>query len=180
LTENAKKLQVDSLPHAKEIEDIDMKQPKFEEDKYPECKVKYAESWPRIPRPDEKVEEGVSDTITIDDTVDEKIEEEVASVQPAKKQELEERELAYLNEKSKLSSKMVFLKAYSVEFVKARNIVIHDNNGMHTATAEVISEIGDVTDAGRVEYSVINGVRRAADVTFNYYLDKGWELNVKE
>lgn len=176
LTEKAKQLQVTSLPLPIEDEDLDMKQPDFNEEDYPESKVEYAESWPRIPRPDEKVEEGASDTITIDDSKVDEIEAVVEEEEPGKPEEMEEQEKAYHEAKAKITSDEAYLKAYTVKFVKARNIVIHDNNGIHTATAEAISEIDNVTEAGRVAYSVAKGMRKSADVAFNYYLDKGWEI----
>lgn len=168
LTDKATPLLVDSLPLPKEIEDLDLKQPDFNPNDYPEGKVEYAESWPRIPRPDEKVAEGEEETVVLDDSKEEEVVEEVAEEEPTNIDEMEEQEKAYHNAKANISTKEVYLKAYSVECVKARNIVIHDNNGMHSATAEVISEINNVTEAGRVVYSVANGMRRPADVTFNF------------
>lgn len=70
----------------------------------------------------------------------------------------------------------VCLKVGNIKATKARNILVTNENGILKATAEVIIETQNATDAGRILEGFENGRKHLKEVDLIYYLDKGWTL----
>ena len=184
LTPEALKWKVDSMPQPKEDIDEDMKQPEFDLANYPEFSISCLESWPEIENPFIKKQESSTpkqnttdnDTYTKKEnqsnTVTETREPEGEDIERIEKSQYK----AYIKAQDKFSSEYAILKAYSRSAVKARNIQIKNVDGIATAVAEVIIETDDVTNAGRVYYGIINGVRSKENVSLTYFIDKGWVI----
>lgn len=206
LTEEGKKLMVDSIPYPEPVLDKEMLQPEVNLADFPENKitrsnyVKTFENWPEIPYP----KSTSSTNIHKDESA---LEQEVESVKTVLKNEMEafednneylkqieeyrnsdkyevlsmdlETSTKYEAAKGKEKKQIVTMKAYKLEVEKARFIqVINSDEGIH-AIAEVIVQYSDVTPVCRAWSQIYNETRLCAPVTLVYYNDKGWILQEK-
>ena len=174
LTDKGKKLVVEEFPTPEG--DKDMKQPEFDPAEYAWNKADLSEEWPYIENPfikKEKKEEKTQTPVQ---------EEPIAEVKEDVSDSKVERIDAEKYKKYKAFTpefEWVALLAYKTEAVKARKIQIaKQENGISKATAEVIVETVDVSDAGRIKCYVEEGQKMLYKVALTYYLDKGWVLDV--
>ena len=189
LTDQARQYQVDSIPQPKAKEDEDMKQPDISQVAQPELSVKTEESWPYIPNPEAPRTEGreVPQTVTID--LAETEQEEPQAHEPAMQQDedydLPQRmsldiatSMAYEEAVKGFHQEQVILKSSKLAVKKARFLQVYDDprTGVRSGSAEIIIEMSDVTDAGRVLEKKFNGIRFCSPVSLIYYTDKGWIL----
>lgn len=70
----------------------------------------------------------------------------------------------------------IHLEAFALKAVKARDILLIEENGTYRANANVIIEFQDVTPIGRMYENVIEGYRMSMPVQLEYYPKEGWEL----
>lgn len=181
LTDKAKKQIIKKLPKPKNKEDKDVKQPKFHASKYPECKVDCQENWPEIKNPfikEVKTEIDVTpqrDEVQSEKDVshkEESVEVEHANIERVDASQYE----AYQKALKKINETVYTLKGCDNKVVKAKNIQIRNVNGVSIATAIVIVEKKNVTDAYRVQTGRISGFKELHPVCLTYYQDKGWTL----
>lgn len=207
LTEEGKKLMVDSIPEPKPVLDEEMLQPEVNLSEFPENKitrdnyVKTFENWPAIPCP----ETGGSSNIHKDESSLKKDTEKSESAVEDEMEEAFEDNNEYLKQieeyrnsgkyevlsmdietsskyeaaKAKENKRIVAMKAYKLKVEKARFIqVVNTDEGVH-ATAEVIVQYSDVTPVCRAWRQIYNETRLCAPVTLVYFNDKGWILQEK-
>lgn len=183
LTRTGRNISVKELPEPIEKVDKDMEQPEVDPSKYKWNKVNLDEEWPYIENPfieqkeNKVVEEPKEENKPIEETVVEEdiaVEEEVDIEDDGveRKDEAQYKNYKKLN----LASELVFLKAYEVEAVKARNILVYDINGIRKAKAEVIVAKTNVTNVGRMIMEAEDDQREIMQAMFTYYQDKGWVL----
>lgn len=189
LTEQGKKLCVDSIPTPEPKMDKDMEQPELDP-KLPENNYK-KEEWPVIPNPEapeadteeeeaQEVVEQVKEEFHNLNNIFSEIEEEKVyedhnnAILPL---DLETK-VKYETAKEKQNTKEVILRSSSQKVVKGRYIQtkINPATGLAEATAEVIIKMVDVTPAGRILDGKREGTRLCAPVEYIYYNDRGWIL----
>lgn len=208
LTEEGKKLLVDSLPEPKPVVDEEMIQPKINLADYPENKItpenyqKTYENWPAVPCP----ESAGSPNVHKDETVlSQKTETTEESPQKKEMEEAFKDNNEYLKQieeyrtsgkyqvlsmdldtsnkyeaaKKNEKTQFVTLKAYRLKVEKARFIQIQNTDEGVRATAEVIVQYSDVTPICRAWMNIYEDSRLCAPVTLVYYNDKGWVLQDK-
>lgn len=206
LTEEGKKLMVDSIPRPKIVLDEEMLQPEVNLADFPENKitrdnyVKTFENWPEIPCP----ETTSSSNIHKDESA---LKQDVESSEAVFENEMEafednneylkqieeyrnndkyevlsmdiETSSKYEAAKEKEKKQIVTMKAYKLKVEKARFIqIINSDEGIH-AIAEVIVQYSDVTPVCRAWSQIYDETRLCAPVTLVYYNDKGWILQEK-
>ncbi|MBR5333081.1 MAG: hypothetical protein IKV32_07290 [Muribaculaceae bacterium] len=173
LTDKGKKLVIEEFPTPEG--DKDMKQPEINYEEYAWVKADLSEEWPYIENPflkkekkEEKKEE-VSDSPVNNYTAEEEPKDKIERIDEAQYKKYK----AFAPE-----VECVTLLAYKTEAVKARNIQIaKQENGISKATAEVIVEMVDVSDVGRIKNYVEEEQKMLYKVALTYYLDKGWVLD---
>ncbi len=72
------------------------------------------------------------------------------------------------------ASENVYMRAFKIKAVKARNIQLFEQGGVKKISAEVILQVGNVSDVGRIISNVENGKKELIDVKLIHYIDKGW------
>lgn len=185
LTKKGERLAVAELPEPAVVVDKDLVSKEINPDNYKWNKVDLSENWEDIPNPflDPKEPEAPAP------------EEPKTPKAPKGPKDPESPKTTNKTEKNPtvridslkyeaynnlvLESEIKYLKAGEVKAIKARNIQILNDNGALTATAEVIYETTDATDAGRILIGYEDGQRNAKDAEFVYYYDKGWVLKDK-
>ena len=189
LTPKGKKLVVakEDIPQAIEKEDQDLVQPKIDESvSWPEDEVDC--SWPYaiVPNPflnqeTKETEEIIQPTSTKTDKTSrpkQHTHSSSSTVNTSNDSAIERIESSqyetYATETE--NKENITLRAYTTQACKARHIRISKENGITTATGEVLIEIRDVTAAGRIINAAEEGRKEIMDVTLIYYLDKGWVL----
>lgn len=172
-------------PEPEEFIDEDLVSKEVDPSTYKWNKVDLSESWPEIPNPfltpvepeepaevptqtSEPETSTPSTSTVVTETETTPVEDPVERID---KQQYE----AY-NAQS-FYSEVVTLKAGSVKAIKARNIIVKEEDGAKVAEAEVIYETYGATDAGRIIANFENGRRSSEDYGLIYYLDKGWVLS---
>ncbi len=91
---------------------------------------------------------------------------------PASKPQKEEPKSDYDKAKALEHKESVLVKTYSLNAVKAKNIVVREGN----AQCECIFEAFDVTPFGRIYNKVYDGTHTAGKASFVYTQDEGWLL----
>lgn len=208
LTDEGKKLVVDSVPKPKKLVDEDMKQPQIKLEDYPENKItrenyqKTFENWPQVPNP-----EGVNsiylhrDESTLAEEVVKKQKEyfegeknyfeddneylkQIERYKKDRNYEVLSMDIQtstnYERAKQQEKKEIVIMKAYKLEVEKARFIQTFETETGLEATAEVIVQFTDVTPVGRACREVYEGFRLCSPVSLVYYNDKGWVLKDKD
>lgn len=206
LTEEGKKLMVDSIPEPKPVLDEEMMQPEVNLVDFPENKitkenyVKTFENWPVVPCPDTSSSNIHKDESTLESdevetitTAQNEMEEafednneylkQIEEYRNNNKYQVLSMDLAttskYEAAKKKENKQAVIMKAYKLKVEKARFIqIVNNDEGVH-ATAEVIVQYSDVTPVCRAWRQIYNDTRLCAPVTLVYYSDKGWILQEK-
>lgn len=179
LTRKGERIAVDTRPEAKEKVDADLISKVVDSSEYEWEQADLAETWEEIPNPFiEKKESKTTAKSTKPETKKEtrKVKETVADPQDdptIRRDSLQH--VAYMNIDE--TKQIKYLKVGVVKAVKARNIQIINNHDGLTATAEVILETEDATDAGRILEGFEDGQKTLEKVEFTYYTDKGWVLN---
>ena len=185
LTRKGKSLVVDERPEPLFEEDKDLVQPEIDPDKYAWNKTDLSENWPEIENPFIQKDAPADPAVQVTDPVEPPVEKpEAAPATPAaapqdQTERIDAKQYEAYHALS-LSSESVILKAFGVKAVKARNIQISTENGVPTATAEVILTTSGTTDAGRIIEGVENGFKHLVPVTLTYYQDKGWVLDEED
>ena len=181
LTRKGRSLVVEDLPSPVEKVDKDLLQPEVDESKYAWNKVDLSESWPQILNPFPREEKEVKTVATKEAKPSSKSSNKKSSNSSSSKKWPEivridsTIHMAYWEIAT--SCEEVLLKSYNLKAVKARNIQIKEVDGAPVASAEVIVETQNTTDAGRILDRKENGERTLVPVSLNYYIDKGWVLN---
>ena len=162
-----------------------MEQPEVDPSKYKWNNVNLDEEWPYIENPFiEQKESKVAEEPKVENKpIAETVVEEKEEIDAEEEEDIEtdgvERkdEAQYKNyKKLDLASEVVFLKAYEIEAVKARNILVYERDGIRKAKAEVIVAKTNVTNVGRMFMEAEDGQREIMQAMFTYYQDKGWVL----
>lgn len=171
LTGKGEGIRIEELPEPN-YEDEDLKQPEIDPESYAWNTADLSEEWPYIPNPfveEEEEDEYVDaceECIEVEDYYDyEDEDDDVERIDQAKYE-------SYRN--LELSQETVYLETFAVEAIKARNILIYEEDGIHKATAEVILAIDDVTNFGRIMNGVEDDMRRLIEVELIFYADRGW------
>lgn len=171
LTGKGEGISIEELPEPN-YEDEDLKQPEIDPESYAWNTADLSEEWPYIPNPfvetDEVAECGdACEEVYEGEEVYEYEDEDdgVERIDQAKYQ-------SYRN--LEFSQETVYLETFAIEAIKARNILIYEEDGIHKATAEVILAIDDVTNFGRIMYGVEDDMRRLIEVELIFYADRGW------
>ena len=182
LTEKGQKIVDETTPEP--VVDKDMEQPEINTEEYAWNVADLSEYWPEIENPflvKEETKE-VADVVAPkketprtqikDERVEPKEVEEGDKIERIKKEQYEKYRAF------EESCTIVKLLACKFEAVKARNIrIFKDEKGYTKATAEVIIEAEDVTDAGRIALGYENKVKTQKEVSLTYYCDKGWVID---
>lgn len=183
LTNKGKRLMVDSIPGPKDIVDKDMIQPSLSDKTYPEDKVSDAWDFPELPNPwlaqeEPSAEEPVAEKPQKEEkpVVDDEPAEEEAEPSDGIERNDEAVYRKYLDALAACSEETVILRSHAFKAVKAINIQIADDEGSRLARAQVIVEIKNATDAGRVQNHVIDGMKDIVTVVLLYYIDQGWVI----
>lgn len=160
--------------------DKDMEQPEIDYSKYAWNNADLSENWPYIENPflkkevvEETSPETVEDSVVRDD-------EEPVETPKDETPNVVRIDAAQYKKYQAFSGDghYAVLLAGKVEAETARFIqIMKSENGISRARAEVIVETVDVTDIGRIQYGMENGIKRKEEVTLTYYLDKGWVLD---
>ncbi|MBO7185595.1 MAG: hypothetical protein J6V59_01710 [Alistipes sp.] len=180
LTKSGQKICVDELPKPIEQVDEDLEQPEINPEDYSWNKDDLSESWPEIHNPfiERSAETDEDDEVVIceeEADYDDGEYEDVEEVDDNIDRNDEEQFLKY--HAVNIDQQSVYIKAYELEAVKARNIQIYEEDGITRARAEVIISTCDVTDAGRIMLECEDDMRSVIEVSLTYYLDKGWVLD---
>ena len=206
LTEEGKKLMVDSIPEPKPVLDEEMLQPEVNLADFPENKVtrdnyvKTFENWPAIPCPEtgssnvykdesslkkdaEKSESAVEDEMEEAFEDNNEYLKQIEEYRNSGKYEVLSMDIEtsskYEAAKEKENKRIVAMKAYKLKVEKARFIqVVNTDEGVH-ATAEVIVQYSDVSPICRAWRQIYNETRLCSPVTLIYFNDKGWVLQEK-
>lgn len=186
LTHKAKEYIVDELPEPTIQEDKDMKGPDVDPSKYVWNQAEYKELWPEIENPFiERKESNASnkEESHIRDYSSNNEQEQASREQTTKEQRnnnsVERKELAQYKAYNDLStnSEISYAKTFAIKAVKARNILLVNENGIKRATADVILEIYNASDFGRILYDIENGEKTEISLNLTYYEDKGWIID---
>jgi hypothetical protein len=179
LTKKGRKICVDELPEPIEQVDEDLEQPEINPEDYSWNREDLSESWPEIHNPFiERPAADDDDEVVIyeeeadyDDGEYEDVEEESDGIDRNDEEQFLKYHAVNIDQQS------LYIKAYELEAVKARNIQIYEEDGITRARAEVIISTCDVTDAGRIMLECEDDMRSVIEVSLTYYLDKGWVLD---
>ena len=183
LTKKGKGIAVEDLPSEVIEEDPDLIGPDVDPSKYAWNKADLSEEWPYIPNPflepeKESTEPAEEPVAPVEEPAEEPAKEPATeAVKEDKVDRIDALQYEKFNSLNLESPDIVYLKAYGIKAIKARNIQISNVDGIATVTAEVILATQDVTDAGRICMEVENDMRSVIEVSLSYYLDKGWVLN---
>lgn len=183
LTSKGKRIAITELPEPIEQVDEDMLQPEIDPAEYSWNKANLVEEWPEIynpfveREPAESYEENedlgaFSDE---DDDYYDAFEEDDEEYDDGTERNDKQQYVQY--KAFEASPEQIYFEACEIEAIKARNIVIYENQGARRARAEVIFSTVDATDAGRILYGVEEDLRQLVEVEFIYFEDKGWVLN---
>lgn len=178
LTKSGQKICVDELPEPIEQVDEDLEQPEVNPDDYSWNKADLSESWPEIYNPfiERPAEADVDEVVACEESDDYDYDDcEENEAQDNIDRNDEEQFLQY--HAVEMNEKCVYIKAFEVEAIKARNIQIFEVDGFTRARAEVILSTCNVTDAGRILVDCEDDMRSSREVTLTYYVDRGWVLD---
>lgn len=190
LTDEGKKMAVDTIPQPQERIDEDMKQPEINLEEFPEFNYE-REKWPEIPNPEapderpeapaqeeQEVPEVSSEAYANLNNIFDQKEKETPQIDENMREALlsldVETQTKYLAAKEKEHTTGVILKSSALKVADVR--FIRTNIDQKTATAEVIVKTVDVTPAGRIIDGKYENTKLCAPVEFMYYDDKGWVL----
>lgn len=207
LTDEGKKLVVDSVPKPKQLIDEDMVQPQVKLEDYPENKItrenyqKTFENWPKVPTPEgvnsmylhrdestlaEEVVENQNEYVEKEEKYFEDNNEYLKQVEKYKKDNNYEvlsmdiqTSTNYERAKKQEKKNIVLMKAYKLEVEKARFIRTFDTKDGLCAKAEIIVKYTDVTPVCRAWNQIYEDYRLCSPVHLIYYNDKGWVLQDK-
>lgn len=171
LTEKGRKLVVDSIPEPEPTDDVkDLRLDKeFDLSGYPEAKVDPVE-FPGMASASPLEEEGMTEMPSGDEEMGEDVPGEVTS------NVVVDDRSAYERAKANESVEQVTVKAYEIDVVKVRNIIVSTTPNV-TATAEAVLEYSDVNPVGRIVKKVYEGQRfLEKGIEFVYYQDKKWAI----
>ena len=178
LTDDGKNIVIDEMPEP--AVDEDMEQPEVDSVNYAWNKTDLSEVWPEIKNPflkKEKTNETNEESYYKPD--DSSASKPAQTAQEPKGNIKRIDEAQYRKYKALVESRTeVMLLAYKTEAQKARKIQISKSeDGISKATAELIVEVVDVTNAGRITNEVEEGKKIIIPVSLTYYLDKGWVID---
>lgn len=204
LTDEGKKLVVESAPKPKQLVDEEMKQPEINLEDYPENKItrenyqKTFENWPKVPSPEginsmylhrdestlaAEVEETQNEYFENLENYFEDNNEYLKQVEKYKKDSNYEvlsmdiqTSTNYERAKTQEKKEKVILKAYNLEIEKARYIRTYNTDEGLCAKAEIIVKYTDVTPVCRAWQQIYEGYRLCSPVHLIYFNDKGWML----
>ena len=197
LTEEGKKLVVDSIPTPEKLEDEALAMPDVDSTAWPE-KNYVVENWPVIPCPekknDDKIVENLADSVkaavekleersNVSNIFEPNLPEEEPYTEQSSWVSLDvETETKYVAAKEKIKTEPVILKSSALEVADVRYIqtYVMQNSSISMAKAEVIVKTKDVTPAGRIIDHKCEGTKLCTLVNFMYYDDKGWVLLDKD
>ena len=194
LTDEGKKWVVKGEPIMKPSIDQDLVQPDSDLSSYPENQIDCVESWPEIPNPylepepqPEVKPEAKPEAKPEPKPKTEPKDQSKTEPEPQPEQEdstgpqvtVGDQCKAFEEANAKESHKTVYLFAFKKKAIKARNVQVSNTSEFPLAKAEVILEIYNVSTAGRAIVKAIEGERQALPVTLEYYIDKGWVLDVE-
>lgn len=179
LTRKAKKYIVDELPEPIIQEDKDMKGPDIDPAKYAWNQADLRESWPNIENPFiERKESKASNNEEAykSETSNSNREQSQTSEEQPKNNSIERKDLAQYKAYYNLApdSETSYIKLGEIKAVKARNILLVNENGIRRAKADVILETYNVSDFGRILCDLENGEKTELSIGLTYYEDKGW------
>lgn len=94
------------------------------------------------------------------------------------KNQIQGTDKAYPAAKAREEYKSMYMEAYSLKAVIAKNIVLYKEEGTHKAKCVVISEIKNVTPVGRIMLEAVEGTRVPEEVFLTFYQNSGWTLTM--
>ena len=196
LTEEGKKILVDSIPMPEMLEDEALALPDIDSTALPELNY-VAENWPEIPCPEKKNKAEKKEETTETNNVLEEQEERgnvnnIFAQKPQKEDNNNEQsawvaldveaKTKYVAAKEKEEIQIVILKSSALEVDDVRFIqtFVQQQSGLSMAKAEVIVKTTDVTAAGRIIDHKCEGTKLCTIVNFIYFDDEGWKLLDKD
>lgn len=183
LTAKGKRYVVNELPVPEEDSDPDLVEIEINPESYAWNQVDLSEEWPEIENPFLPKKEVAEAPATEEEEEMEDEWEDASDLEEEPEKDtsdpdIERIEMSQYNGYLAFQEdkKEVYVKTFAVRAVKARNIrEIEDADGKH-ANCEIILEVQDVSDFGRIIEGLEDGEREKFDCEFDYFVDKGWVL----